>query len=167
MRLSFFKIYLVILALTAVSCLPKISKEKERSEVHDYCINVDGADKCERLLLSIINLIATPKTFQGMQIRTAGYLSVDQGHGILYLDETSSFSMLALQGVRLENFKVNEYSGFSNGYVFVEGEFRGKVYGERNPYCGTIFVSHIEPLPKRKSSPHVDSLMRDLLPGKN
>jgi hypothetical protein len=119
--INYLSITLLIIAVSNCNAPPKQKTEGKDSNK----INLSQSKQYNEV--SIINLIATPKKYNGKLVRVMGYLNMKYENDAIYLHKEdydlklykNSVGVEILRQVRDEEY----YKKCNNKYVFVEGTF--------------------------------------------
>ena len=101
---------------------------------------------------SLIQLIATPATFDGKRISLVGYVVLEADHNAVYLSESDARYGITRNAVWLDIPTVGESERlrFHQQYVFIEGRFNARRRGHRELFGGTIEqIGRFEPVDAR------------------
>ena len=92
----------------------------------------------ELLNVSLVQLIANPKDYDGKFVRVIGFVSLEfEGNGI-YLHEEDYKHGLTLNGLWLDITGEKNPTEFDRKYVLVEGTFNAKWKGHMGLWSGSI-----------------------------
>jgi len=106
----------------------------------------------QTVLVSMIQLIATPERFEGRLVRVAGFCRLEFEGNALYLNREDYEAVLVTNGLLLDiaGTSLERNKSLSNRYVIVEGRFRARPVDSIGTFPGSIeHVSGIKPLPTR------------------
>ena len=106
----------------------------------------------EPVLVSMIQLIATPEQYQGRSVRVIGYLRFELEGNALFFHKEDFENMIPVNAVRLDldGKSLEKYCHLTDSYVFVDGRFSSKASGSPAYYSGRIGeIRSIEHLPSR------------------
>ena len=102
--------------------------------------------------VSLIQLIATPATFDGKRISLVGYVVLEADHNAVYLSESDARYGITRNALWLDIAAVDEDERlrFHQRYVFIEGRFNARRRGHRDLFSGTIEqIGPFEPVEPR------------------
>jgi hypothetical protein len=102
--------------------------------------------------VSLIQLIATPTTFDGKRISLVGYVVLEADHNAVYLSESDARYGIARNALWLDVPAVGEDDRvrLHEKYVLIEGRFNARRRGHRELFGGTIEqIGRFEPVEPR------------------
>jgi len=102
--------------------------------------------------VSLIQLIATPATFDGKRVSLVGYVVLEADHSAVYLSESDARYGIARNALWLDIPAVGESERvrLHQRYVFIEGRFNARRRGHRELFGGTIEqIGRFEPVDAR------------------
>ena len=111
-----------------------------------------SADDPRDATASLIQLIATPATFDGKRVSLVGYVVLDVDHNAVYLSESDARYGIARNSLWLDvpPVRESEHMRFHQRYVFIEGRFNARRRGHRERFAGTIEqIGRFEPVEPR------------------
>lgn len=90
--------------------------------------------------VSLINLIAAPKQFDGKLVRVSGYLNIEFENIELYLHKEDSLQGLTKNGVwlDLDGEARKKFGSLKSRYVFVEGVVDSTHFGHMGGASATL-----------------------------
>ena len=91
--------------------------------------------------VSLVQLIANPKTYHGKFVRVVGFVSVRFEGKAVYLHEDDYRHGIHKNGLWLDlggSKSGHEYAEFHEKYVLIEGTFVANMKGHRGAYSGAI-----------------------------
>ena len=91
--------------------------------------------------VSLVQLIANPKTYHGKFVRVVGFVSVRFEGKAVYLHEDDYRHGIYKNGLWLAlggSKSGHEYAEFHGKYVLIEGTFDANMKGHRGAYSGSI-----------------------------
>lgn len=112
-----------------------------------------GADGPRGPTVSLIQLIATPQSFDGKRVVVTGYLMLEHENTAVYLHESDAAYGIFRNGVWLDVSVRGEsqHAQFHRRYVLIEGTFNARRRGHREAYSGSLEnisrVELVEPRP--------------------
>ena len=110
------------------------------------------ADDPRDTTVSLIQLIASPATFDGKRISLVGYVVLDADHNAVYLGESDARYGISRNALWLDAPALGESARlrFYQQYVFIEGRFNAQRRGHRELFGGTIEqIGRFEPVEPR------------------
>jgi hypothetical protein len=101
----------------------------------------------QSLVVSMIQLIATPEKYQGKRVRMLAFLRIEFEGNALYLHKEDYQHLLYGNGLWIDLPKgISNGKELNNRYVLVEGLFDGTQKGHMGLWSGTITdVTRLEP----------------------
>lgn len=90
--------------------------------------------------VSMVQLIADPKRFDGQTVRVIGYLNLEFEGNAVYLHREDFERSILQNGIWIELTEAQQKSStkFNNGYVLVEGTFSASEKGHLDIWPGSL-----------------------------
>ena len=90
--------------------------------------------------VSMVQLIADPKRFDGQTVRVIGYLHLEFEGNAVYLHREDFERSILQNGIWIELTELQQKSStkFNNGYVLVEGTFSASEKGHLDIWPGSL-----------------------------
>lgn len=102
------------------------------------CEQVDRSGACSIYGVSIVELIANPRTYDGKRVRVTGWLHLEfEGNGI-YLHRDDEVYGLSRNGLWVNFAQPNSAASCAQGYALIEGTFDAGSDGHMGQWSGTI-----------------------------
>jgi hypothetical protein len=92
----------------------------------------------ELLNVSLVQLIANPKDYDGKYVRVIGFVRLEEEGTAVYLNEEDDKHCLTRNGLWLDIADEKSPTEFDRKYVQIEGTFNAKWKGHRGLWSGSI-----------------------------
>ncbi|HEU0299489.1 MAG TPA: hypothetical protein VFR37_08550 [Longimicrobium sp.] len=116
--------------------------QERRHPPESRCEAVDRSRACTLYGVSIIELIASPRLYDGKRVRVMGWLHLEfEGNGI-YLHRDDELHGLYRNGLWVSFASGSTGAACARGYALVEGRFNAASHGHLGMWSGAI--EHID-----------------------
>jgi hypothetical protein len=114
------------------------SVQQERFPPDSRCQGVDRRSACTIYGVSIVELIATPRLYDGKRVRVTGWLHLEFEGNAIYLHRDDQVHGLTRNGLWVSFARQQGDSSCAGGYALVEGTFNAGHHGHMGLWSGAI-----------------------------
>jgi hypothetical protein len=94
--------------------------------------------EAELLDVSLVQLIANPKNYDGKFVRVIGFVRLEEEGTAVYLNQEDDKHSLTRNGLWLDITDEKSPTDFDRKYVLIEGTFNAKWKGHRGAWSGSV-----------------------------